>query len=553
MPRSDESRPRDVAVLLLGAALPAAALAVVRATPPTELAGAGLPWLIPALAGVLVAAASALAIMALVLGAREGALAAVLGAPAAAGVAGGSLVLALSDTRGGLDLSIGCAALLAVAVAVADRHDMVVAGRGGRLRIAGVGLAAVGAIVVAGSLPALAGPVDAWGGSVLLGSAALAATAGLIARPPLLAGASFGLAIGALGLGVDRGDGLEAVIGLLALIGASLAGHRSMEAPRADTHHAPAPYALPPLAHALPDALLAFDGALALRDWNASAASLLGLDGTSRGTRLEDLLGVHIGDLPTTEGPQTVTALGGLEGRLHRAGDGIVAVVREMREPADDRLSRELRGTIEELLQARRTIDLQRAELERSTTVDPLTGVASRAAILDRLRVEIAQARRYQHPVALVLLDVDRFSEINARHGVGGGDALLREVALRMRLRVREADALGRAGSDGFLAILPHTDESGAATFADALRRRLAQRAIPIGDELVSVTVSVGVAVMRPGEDLDLDGLIARVGEALGSARSAGGDRIALDRMHGLARLGETRDDDPPAEADSTT
>jgi diguanylate cyclase (GGDEF)-like protein len=109
-----------------------------------------------------------------------------------------------------------------------------------------------------------------------------------------------------------------------------------------------------------------------------------------------------------------------------------------------------------------------------------------------------------------------------------------------MRLRVREADALGRCGSDGFLGILPHTDEAGAATFADALRHRLAQRPVHVGDETLRVTVSIGVATMRPGEDLDVDGVLARVQEALDSARSAGGDRIALDRLHGLARLEPT-------------
>ena len=60
------------------------------------------------------------------------------------------------------------------------------------------------------------------------------------------------------------------------------------------------------------------------------------------------------------------------------------------------------------------------------------------------------------------------------------------------------------------------------------------------------ITVSIGVATMRPGEDLDVDGLLARVGEALDSARSAGGDRIALDRLHGLARL-----EDPHARAEA--
>jgi diguanylate cyclase (GGDEF)-like protein len=169
---------------------------------------------------------------------------------------------------------------------------------------------------------------------------------------------------------------------------------------------------------------------------------------------------------------------------------------------------------------------------------------------MERLRTEVAEARRYRHPLAIVLVDVDRFGEINQLHGVSGGDAVLREVALRFRLRVREADALGRLGSDGFVAVLPHTDEGGAATFADALRHRLSQRPISIGDVQARVTISVGVTTMRPGEDLDVDALLARGQEALDSARGAGGDRIALDRLHGLARLEDPQADAAPREED---
>jgi diguanylate cyclase (GGDEF)-like protein len=263
-----------------------------------------------------------------------------------------------------------------------------------------------------------------------------------------------------------------------------------------------------------------------------------------------------VADLPGPEGVSiTHGGVGGLEVAMHRSGTGVIAVIRDTgAEPEADRLGNELRTTIEELLRARRTIELQRGELERSATVDALTGVASRGSILERLRIEVAEARRYHHPLAVVLLDVDRFGEINRVHGIRGGDSVLREVALRMRLRVREADALGRAGSDGFLAALPHTDEAGAATFADALRHRLALRPVAIGSEAVAVTISIGVATMRPGEDLDLDGLLARVQEALDSARAAGGNRIALDRLHGLARLEDPHEkaEDPGSESDAS-
>ncbi|HET7520743.1 MAG TPA: GGDEF domain-containing protein, partial [Candidatus Limnocylindria bacterium] len=205
------------------------------------------------------------------------------------------------------------------------------------------------------------------------------------------------------------------------------------------------------------------------------------------------------------------------------------------------RLARELRGTIEELLQARHTIELQRMELARTAAQDPLTGVASRRELLERLTVEVAEARRYSHPVAVVLVDIDGFAELNHAHGLAIGDAVLRDVALRLRVRTRAADALGRVGADSFLVVVPHTDERGAAVFADAVRRTLAGR--PVGTDAgeIDLSVSIGVAFMEPGMELTTEQLLAAVDEALASARAAGGNRIAFDRRHGLVRLEERR------------
>jgi diguanylate cyclase (GGDEF)-like protein len=223
------------------------------------------------------------------------------------------------------------------------------------------------------------------------------------------------------------------------------------------------------------------------------------------------------------------------------------------------RLSRELRGTLNDLAVARQTIELQRAEIERATTIDPLTGLPGRTETLDRLRVETAEARRYAHPVTVLLLDVDHFAQLNHEYGLPVGDAILREVALRLRLRMREADALGRIGGDLFLAILPHTDESGAASFAHALLDRLIAGRFPTERGEMAVSVSIGIALMRPGMTLTDEELLTAAEEALASAKAAGGNRIAFDRLHGLARLDERRrrvqsaPDEPAAdEADAT-
>ncbi len=209
------------------------------------------------------------------------------------------------------------------------------------------------------------------------------------------------------------------------------------------------------------------------------------------------------------------------------------------------RLTRELRATLDDLVAARHLIELQRVEIDRATSTDALTGLPSRWPTLDRLRTEAAEARRYAHPVAVVLIDIDRFSDLNHEHGLDVGDEMLRRIALRLRVRMREADGVGRVGADAFLAILPHTDELGASTFARAVLDRVLERSVMTGRGEVSVSLSIGIALMRPGMNLTGDQLLASAEEALASARAAGGNRIAFDRLQGLARIDEQ---DPGAE-----
>jgi diguanylate cyclase (GGDEF)-like protein len=203
------------------------------------------------------------------------------------------------------------------------------------------------------------------------------------------------------------------------------------------------------------------------------------------------------------------------------------------------RITRELRATLDDLVAARHLIELQRVEIDRVSSIDALTGLASRWPTLDRLRTEAAEARRYEHPLAIVLLDIDGFTDLNHDHGLQVGDAILREVALRLRVRMREADLVGRIGADAYLAILPHTDELGAATFARAVLDRLVEHRIVTDRGEIGIGASVGIALMRPRMTLSGEQLLAAAEEALASARAAGGNRIAFDQLHGLARLDE--------------
>ena len=524
-------------------------LFVARALPSADLAEAGLSWTPDALAGLLVVVAAATALAWLVAGLRSGRLAHLLTAGASAAIAGGALSL-LSD--GSHLVTLGMAALALAGAGVADRAGLRI--RGGQLpRIATavviIGLAEIAVLVEL--LPGLGGGASVVHPAVAGGILAVAVAAALVGIGTPVAPMASAVLVGIAAASLAREGGIETVIGLVALIGSQLIGivtwtEASVPAAGATEDGGDR---LPELADRLADAVLRFDGRLRLQDWNATAALLLGLDPASRGARLEDLLGIPIGELPRDDGSvATVTGVGGLTVGLQRSGGGLTAIIRDpVTSPESERLGRELRGTIEELLQARRTIELQRQELERAAAIDPLTGVASRVAIMERLRIEVAQARRYLHPVGIALIDIDEFADLNRTHGTAGGDTVLREIALRMRLRVREADELGRIGSDIFLAVLPHTEEGGAATFADAIQHRLALRPVGVGDSELRITASVGVAVLRSGEDLDVDGLLARATEALASAKRAGGNRIALDRLHGLARLEDRRTPDAHA------
>jgi diguanylate cyclase (GGDEF)-like protein len=535
-------RAAQLLLVLLATAAPLILAAVLRGLPPSSLGDAGLGWVVPAL-GVGVAVAGSLATLScLVAGLRDGSLAALLLAGASAAVVGGAIGLA-SGTAG-LSLAVTGISGFVLAAVFAERVETLVHGRRTRLAMAAATVLVGGAVAVAEIAPATSAVVGPVGPALLLAAAALAAAGAISATRTQMSVIAGVTAVAAVSLWLARGADAELVLGLVALLGASLLMARSMLGGASVVLPTLAgDVALPALAEHVADGVLRFDGHLQLRAWNPAAAGLLALDDASAGARLEDLLGISLAELPIAGGtPTAATVAGDLEAALHHDGGGLTVVLRDPGTSRDaDRLGRELRATIEELFGMRRMVELQRAELERAAAVDALTGVASRTAILERLEMEVAEARRYQHPVAIVLLDVDRFSALNAAHGVAAGDAALREVALRIRLRVRQADSLGRWGSDGFVAILPHTDEAGAATFADVLRGKVALRPLRLDDVEVAVTISAGVAVMRPGEELDRDGFLGRAEEALSSARSAGGDTIALDRLHGLARLEERR------------
>ena len=134
---------------------------------------------------------------------------------------------------------------------------------------------------------------------------------------------------------------------------------------------------------------------------------------------------------------------------------------------------------------------------------DDLTGLFNQRHFYDQLRAEIDRVQRYKHPLALLLLDVDNFKIYNDTYGHLAGDKVLTRLGQVIRTSIRKTDAGYRYGGEEFTVILPETQGHNAVVAAERLRKRFAEEIFfPVPLEPVGVTVSVGIAGYRDGEDI---------------------------------------------------
>ena len=152
---------------------------------------------------------------------------------------------------------------------------------------------------------------------------------------------------------------------------------------------------------------------------------------------------------------------------------------------------------------------------------DVLTGLANRTQFQDRLKTEIARARRLNHSLGVVLLDLDRFKYVNESLGHSIGDALLQEVALRFSQAIGPSDLIARTGGDEFMLLLNlEEDENRGDRLAEELRRLL-MRPFRLGEQDVFVTASLGVSLFPQHADNEVD-LIKNADWAMYRAKDAG-------------------------------
>lgn len=183
-----------------------------------------------------------------------------------------------------------------------------------------------------------------------------------------------------------------------------------------------------------------------------------------------------------------------------------------------------LRDRLEDEVLRRSTAE---ARLIRMVGEDDLTGLGNRRQFVWQARAALAMARRYRQNVALLLIDIDRFKDVNDGLGHEVGDQALVRVAQILRLMLRETDTAARQGGDEFAVLLPHTGLDAAMLVAERIREAVATDPGPPG-----LTVSIGCAAADHGR-MQLSHLLRLADQALYAAKAAGRNRVvASGRGH---------------------
>jgi diguanylate cyclase (GGDEF)-like protein len=175
----------------------------------------------------------------------------------------------------------------------------------------------------------------------------------------------------------------------------------------------------------------------------------------------------------------------------------------------------------------RRSFELKAAykRIEELAELDELTGSYNRRCIMRMLDDEIARAHRLNAPCSIALIDLDWFKRINDAYGHPTGDEVLRTFAITVFANIRNIDKFGRYGGEEFLLVLPDTPDNSAARILDRLRMIIADLDWSAFSQGMRVTISAGVATLRPDENPD--NFLARADSALYTAKARGRNRIA--------------------------
>lgn len=175
--------------------------------------------------------------------------------------------------------------------------------------------------------------------------------------------------------------------------------------------------------------------------------------------------------------------------------------------------------------------------LYRQATRDPLTNLFNRRILIEQLEESISNSKQFQHPLSVLLFDLDRFKRINDTYGhLTGDNVLCKFSAILEECLSKEHYLVGRYGGEEFLAILPDTTREEAAEVAETIRQKChASMGFNLNHEPVSFTTSIGVSQWQSPETVNE--LLNRVDECLLSAKEHGRDCVIMSRQNSFFKL----------------
>jgi diguanylate cyclase (GGDEF)-like protein len=186
-----------------------------------------------------------------------------------------------------------------------------------------------------------------------------------------------------------------------------------------------------------------------------------------------------------------------------------------------------------ELETANRELHQKNSMLKKMALTDARTGLPNLRAI-DRLaKQELVRRSRYPNALAIGLIDVDDFKDINTRYQHTGGNHLLRWLGPTLAQAVRTVDTVGRVGGDEFMVVAPETDLEGASILGERIRSTVEGGQTKYNNEAIRVTVSVGIAVAPVGAEVTYDQLQHAAAAALGEAKAGGRNRSVIRVLPG--------------------
>ena len=190
-----------------------------------------------------------------------------------------------------------------------------------------------------------------------------------------------------------------------------------------------------------------------------------------------------------------------------------------------NRILKEQDRTTDYLISVQKDLQKKGAELEKLSITDYLTGINNRRKFNESIKAEALRASRYNHPLSLLLIDIDNFKSVNDTYGHPFGDVVLKSLTTVLQLSIRETDILSRYGGEEFAIILPETEYETAKAVSERVRANIEKRKLTTNNGEMSITVSVGLTTIS-SENIDPDKIIQLSDECLYEAKKLGKNRV---------------------------